>query len=206
MNIHFIHVKSPHENALPLIMTHRLARLGHRAARGRWPADGPGRARRGGWGRVRPGAAVAARLRLLRRARRGRLGPRPHRVGLGEPTRRLGYTRYVAQGGDVGAIITDMMGRRRLGLAGIDSELARDGAGRRRPATGSEQERAAVARSPTFSATGFGYFWSRPRGRRRSATPCWILPSLGGLDARPRHRPLLEHLLRLYRRGADRGG
>ena len=25
--------------------------------------------------------------------------------------RRLGYTRYVAQGGDVGALVTDLMGR-----------------------------------------------------------------------------------------------
>ena len=65
VDIHFIHVKSPHENALPLIMTHG------------WPgsvielletdrlADGPDRSRRQRRGRVSPGAAVIARLRVL---------------------------------------------------------------------------------------------------------------------------------------------
>ena len=46
----------------------RLARLGHRAARDRRPAHRPDRARRTRRGRVRPRAAVPARLRLLRRA------------------------------------------------------------------------------------------------------------------------------------------
>ena len=61
----------------------RLARLGHRAARGRRPAHRPDRARRTRRGRVRPRAAVPARLRLLRRADRDRLEPRPHRARLG---------------------------------------------------------------------------------------------------------------------------
>jgi hypothetical protein len=38
VEIHLIHVRSRHEDALPLIMT-QLARLGHRAARNRRPAD-----------------------------------------------------------------------------------------------------------------------------------------------------------------------
>ncbi len=68
VDIHFIHVKSPHEDALPLIITHGWpgsviellgdGRLAHR----------PDRPRRIGQRRVRPGAAVYARLRLLRRA------------------------------------------------------------------------------------------------------------------------------------------
>jgi len=38
--------------------------------------------------------------------------------------RRLGYTRYVAQGGDVGAVITDNMGRQApAGLLGIHMNL-----------------------------------------------------------------------------------
>src|SRR5579863_366250 len=37
---------------------------------------------------------------------------------------RLGYTRYVAQGGDVGAAVTDAMGRQNPeGLAGIHTNL-----------------------------------------------------------------------------------
>ena len=61
----------------------RLARLGHRAARDRRPAHRPDRARRTRRGRVRPRAAVPARLRLLRRAGRARLERRPRRAGLG---------------------------------------------------------------------------------------------------------------------------
>ena len=61
----------------------RLARLDHRAARGRGPAHGPDCAWRTRRGRVRPRAAVPARLRLLGRADGGRLGSRPRRAGLG---------------------------------------------------------------------------------------------------------------------------
>jgi hypothetical protein len=61
----------------------RLARLGGRAARVGRPAHRPDRARRTRRGRVRPGAAVLGRLRLLRRADRGRLEPRPHGAGVG---------------------------------------------------------------------------------------------------------------------------
>src|SRR5258708_18214373 len=61
----------------------RLARLGRRAARLRRPADGPDRTRRTRRGRVRPRAAVPARLRLLRRADRARLERRAHRANLG---------------------------------------------------------------------------------------------------------------------------
>ena len=77
-----------------------------------------------------------------------------------ELMRRLGYTRYVAQGGDVGAIVTDAMGRQAPeGLLGIHTELARDGAGGpdQLPAE-SEEERAALDALATFRATGFGYF------------------------------------------------
>ena len=54
----------------------RLARLGRRAARDRRPAHRPDRARRRRRGRVPPGAAVAARLRLLGRAERSSAGTR----------------------------------------------------------------------------------------------------------------------------------
>ena len=40
--------------------------------------------------------------------------------------RRLGYTRYVAQGGDVGSQVTDAMGRLALdGLIGIHTTFSR---------------------------------------------------------------------------------
>jgi pimeloyl-ACP methyl ester carboxylesterase len=73
---------------------------------------------------------------------------------------RLGYTRYVAQGGDVGASVTDAMGRQApKGLVGIHLNLLSGALGiaDRLPAE-SEQERAAHKALATFRATGFGYF------------------------------------------------
>src|SRR5215218_4343460 len=79
---------------------------------------------------------------------------------ISELMRRLGYTRYVAQGGDVGALVTDLMGRQAVeGLVGyhlnlltavlaIVDHLPRE----------SEQERAAAAAVATFRQDGFGYF------------------------------------------------
>jgi pimeloyl-ACP methyl ester carboxylesterase len=72
---------------------------------------------------------------------------------------RLGYDRYVAQGGDVGASITDAMGRQApTGLLGIHTNLLVPAlAGSPMPAE-TEQERAALEQTKTFRATGFGYF------------------------------------------------
>jgi len=73
---------------------------------------------------------------------------------------RLGYTRYVAQGGDVGADVTDAMGRQGPeGLLGIHVNLLAAALGLKDqlPAE-SEQERTARAAVETFSTDGFGYF------------------------------------------------
>jgi pimeloyl-ACP methyl ester carboxylesterase len=71
---------------------------------------------------------------------------------------RLGYTRYVAQGGDVGAVVTDVMGRQAPeGLVGIHTNLLVTALGAPQPAEG-EQERAALEALNTFRATGFGYY------------------------------------------------
>jgi pimeloyl-ACP methyl ester carboxylesterase len=73
---------------------------------------------------------------------------------------RLGYTRYVAQGGDVGADVTDAMGRQGpKGLAAIHLSLLAGALGiaDELPAT-SEQERAALEAVRAFKTTGFGYF------------------------------------------------
>jgi pimeloyl-ACP methyl ester carboxylesterase len=73
---------------------------------------------------------------------------------------RLGYSRYVAQGGDVGAAITDAMGRQApKGLIGIHVNLLAGARGfaAKLPAN-SEQERAAHKALATFTASGFGYF------------------------------------------------
>jgi pimeloyl-ACP methyl ester carboxylesterase len=71
---------------------------------------------------------------------------------------RLGYSRYVAQGGDVGASVTDAMGRQApQGLVGIHMNLLVTALGGPQPAE-SEQERAAADALASFRATGFGYF------------------------------------------------
>ena len=77
-----------------------------------------------------------------------------------ELMRRLGYTRYVAQGGDVGAIVTDVMGRQAPeGLVGIHMNLlvAALAVPDQLPAE-AEEERAALDALATFRTTGFGYF------------------------------------------------
>jgi pimeloyl-ACP methyl ester carboxylesterase len=73
---------------------------------------------------------------------------------------RLGYARYVAQGGDVGAAVTDAMGRQApKGLLGIHMNLLAGvtGIADKLPA-GSEKERAAQMAVATFRASGFAYF------------------------------------------------
>jgi pimeloyl-ACP methyl ester carboxylesterase len=73
---------------------------------------------------------------------------------------RLGYSRYVAQGGDQGAAVTDAMGRQAPeGLAGIHLNFLRQALGNvsGMPAD-SEEERAALAAINTFRTSGFGYF------------------------------------------------
>jgi pimeloyl-ACP methyl ester carboxylesterase len=158
VDVHFIHVKSRHADALPLIMTHGwpgsvvemlevVGPLSDPSARGGRAEDAfdlvlpsiPGYGFSGepselGWGPARVAQAWA------------------------ELMRRLGYTRYVAQGGDVGASITDAMARQAPeGLVGIHTNLLVTALGAPQP-TESEQERAAAAQLATFRATGFGYF------------------------------------------------
>jgi pimeloyl-ACP methyl ester carboxylesterase len=158
-SIHFIHVTSRHENALPLIMTHG------------WPGSvvellesvGPLTDPTAHGGR----AEDAFDLVLPSLAGYGfsaaptEVGWNPGRMAQAwaELMRRLGYTRYVAQGGDVGASVTDAMGRQAPeGLAGIHMNLLVTTLGGAMPPVESEQERAAADAIATFRATGFGYF------------------------------------------------
>ncbi|HYY21922.1 MAG TPA: hypothetical protein VE780_08585 [Thermoleophilaceae bacterium] len=72
---------------------------------------------------------------------------------------RLGYTHYVAQGGDLGAAVTDAMGRQAPeGLLGIHLNLLAGALGRPDLPTESDKERAARQAVNTFRAEGFGYF------------------------------------------------
>ena len=76
-----------------------------------------------------------------------------------ELMRRLGYTRYVAQGGDVGAPVTDLMGRQAVeGSPGYHLNLLTTVLAMAVPRPGSAQERAAPEALTTFKESGFGYF------------------------------------------------
>jgi pimeloyl-ACP methyl ester carboxylesterase len=161
VDIHFLHVTSPHENALPLIITHG------------WPGSviellevvGPLTEPTAHGGR----ATDAFHLVVPSLPGYGFSG-QPTEVGW-DPGRtaqawaelmgRLGYSRYVAQGGDVGAVVTDAMGRQApQELVGIHTNLLVTmlAGGGPPPADPSEEERAALDALATFRATGFGYF------------------------------------------------
>jgi hypothetical protein len=89
------------------------------------------------------------------------LGWDPGRVARAwaELMRRLGYTRYVAQSGDVGASVTDAMGRQAPeGLVGIHMNLLVTALVAGPQQADSEQERAAADPLATFRTSGFGYF------------------------------------------------
>jgi len=160
VEIHFIHVRSRHEDAMPLIMTHgwpgsvvemlgAVGPLTDPTAHGGSPEDAfhlvlpslPGYGFSGepaelGWENGRIAGAWA------------------------ELMNRLGYARYVAQGGDVGAAVTDAMGRRAPeGLLGIHVSLLAGAIGIKDalPAE-SEEERAAHDALEAFTTDGFGYF------------------------------------------------
>jgi pimeloyl-ACP methyl ester carboxylesterase len=159
VDIHFIHVKSPHPHALPLIMTHG------------WPGSvielletvGP---------LIDPtehgGSAQDAFHLVLPSIPGYGFSAEPAEIGWysgrvaqawAELMRRLGYTRYVAQGGDQGAAVTDAMGRQAPeGLAGIHMNLLVTALGGGAMPAETEQERAALEQTKTFRASGFGYF------------------------------------------------
>ena len=120
VEIHFIHVKSAHENALPLIITHGWPGSVIEMLEVVGPLTDP--TAHGG------GAEDAFDLVLPSLPGYG-LSGEPTEVGWdpgrvaqawAELMRRLGYTRYVAQGGDQGAGVTDAMGRQAPdGLLGV---------------------------------------------------------------------------------------
>jgi pimeloyl-ACP methyl ester carboxylesterase len=158
VDIHFIHVRSPHEDALPLIMTHGWPGSVVELLETIGPLTDP---------TAYGGAAEDAFHLVLPSLPGYGLSGEPAEVGwdLGrtarawaELMRGLGYTRYVAQGGDVGAGVTDAMGRQAPdGLIGIHTNLLVTALGGPMP-TDTEDEKAAAAELATFSRSGNGYF------------------------------------------------
>ena len=110
LDIHFIHVRSPEPEATPLVMTHGWPGSVVEFQKVIEPADEPDGPRRRGEGRVPRRLPVAARLRLLGQADGDGLGCREDRRHVGRADAPLGYERYVAQGGDWGAMVTTCIG------------------------------------------------------------------------------------------------
>jgi pimeloyl-ACP methyl ester carboxylesterase len=167
LDIHFIHVRSKHENALPLIVTHGwpgsvieqlkiIDPLTNPTAHGGSASDAfdvvipsmPGYGFSGkpsapGWGPERIARAWATLMK------------------------RLGYTRYVAQGGDWGALVTQLMGvQAPPELAAIHTNMPgavppeidkQAFAGAPPPAGLSEEERQAYDRLVVFYTKGLAY-------------------------------------------------
>jgi pimeloyl-ACP methyl ester carboxylesterase len=160
VGIHFIHVRSRHEGALPLIITHGwpgsvIEMLGVAG-----PLTDP---------TAHGGSAEDAFHLVIPSLPGYGFSDEPTSVGWdpgrtarawAELMRRLGYTRYVAQGGDQGAAVTDAMGGQAPeGLLGIHLNFLRQALGNvsGMPAD-SEEERAALAAINTFRTSGSGYF------------------------------------------------
>ena len=73
--------------------------------------------------------------------------------------RRLGYNRFVAQGGDLGAFVADEMARQApAGLLGIHLNLLKVALLGPPPAEPTEEERAALAAIAIMQTSGYGYF------------------------------------------------
>jgi pimeloyl-ACP methyl ester carboxylesterase len=159
VDIHFIHVRSQHENALPVIITHG------------WPGSviemldiiGPLTDPTAHGGQAEDAFDV-----VIPSIPGYGLSGEPTELGWNPPTRvaeawaelmrRLGYTRYVAQGGDVGAAVTHGMGQLAPdGLIGIHTNLFYPALIGAMPEE-TEEEKASAAQIGAFRATGFGYF------------------------------------------------
>ena len=207
LDIHFIHVRSKHEDALPLIVTHGwpgsiieqlkiIEPLTDPTANGGSASDAfhlvipsmPGYGFSGkpsttGWGPQRIARAWAVLMQ------------------------RLGYQKFVAQGGDWGALIVDLMGvHAPPGLLGIHTNMA--GAippeieqggvcrsSRRRPTSRPRRGRRSItSRSSTSTASAMRRRWGTVR---RRCTALRIPGRPGRLDPRPRHPELRAHRARL---------
>jgi pimeloyl-ACP methyl ester carboxylesterase len=160
VEIHFIHVKSPHENALPLIMTHGWPGSVIELLETVGPLTDP--TAHGGDAEDAFDLVLPSLPGYGFSGEPAELGWNASRVAVAwaELMRRLGYTRYVAQGGDVGALVTDLMGRQAVeGLVGYHLNLltAVLAIGDHLPKE-SEQERVAAEALATFKEDGFGYF------------------------------------------------
>jgi pimeloyl-ACP methyl ester carboxylesterase len=201
VDIHFIHVRSEHANALPLIMTHGWPGSVIELLDTVGPLTDP---------KAHGGSADDAFHLVLPSLPGYGFSSEPVEVGWdlartarawAELMNRLGYTRYVAQGGDVGAGVTDAMARQEPeGLVGIHTNLLVPALGGTM-ATDTDEERAAAAQIATFQKSGTGYFIEM---NNRPQTIGYALLRLADrardLDGGPRHGRVLQDRRRVRRR------
>jgi pimeloyl-ACP methyl ester carboxylesterase len=167
LDIHFIHVRSKHENALPMIVTHGWPGSVMEQLKIIEPLTDP----------TAHGGTAADAFHLV-------IPSMPGYGFSGKPTRpgwdvdriaqawvvlmkRLGYERYVAQGGDWGALVTDQMGVHappeliaiHTNMAGVvPPEIDQAAfAGAPPPSGFSDEERQAYDQLSFFYAHGLGY-------------------------------------------------
>ena len=158
VDIHFIHVRSPHEDALPLIMTHGWPGSVVELLETVGPLTDP---------TAHGGDAEDAFHLVLPSIPGYGFGGQPAEVGWdaarigqawAELMKRLGYDRYVAQGGDRGAVVTDAMARQAPeGLLGVHINVLIQLDRLAELPAESEQDRAAHESVKTFTTDGIGY-------------------------------------------------
>jgi pimeloyl-ACP methyl ester carboxylesterase len=172
LDIHFIHVRSPHENALPLIITHGWPGSVIEMLNVVGPLTDP--TAHGGDAEDAFDVVVPSMPGYGFSAKPTTTGWDPVHIADAwvQLMRRLGYTRFVAQGGDWGAQITDVMGAKAppelLGIHSnmpgtvppdVSKALATNvlGAGDPPPSGFSADEQRAYERLNFLFTTGLGY-------------------------------------------------
>ena len=172
LDIHFIHVRSPHENALPLIITHGWPGSIVEMLNVIGPLSDP--TADGGEAADAFDVVVPSIPGYGFSAKPASTGWDPFHIADAwiELMRRLGYSRFVAQGGDWGAQITDVMGakapRELIGIhsnmpgtvpADVSKALASNvlGAGDPAPTDLSDDEQRAYDRLSFLFTKGIGY-------------------------------------------------
>jgi pimeloyl-ACP methyl ester carboxylesterase len=167
LDIHFIHVRSKHEHALPIVVTHGWPGSIVEQLKIIEPLTNP---------TAHGGSAADAFHVVIPSIPGYGFSGRPTTTGWGPEhiarawdvlMKRLGYTSYVAQGGDWGAIVTELMGvQAPPGLLGIHTNMANvipadiDKAafsGAPAPAGLTADERIAYERLSFVYAKGIGY-------------------------------------------------